>query len=185
MNTIDNIREQLGFPPFQKIDPNTQEIPELVEDGKSSKTGQATITAVLTAMYQQSRTNEGFNLMLNKDKNIPWSDNLFGNDAENVVERISQYVNESKTLIKSIIEDTGNTAWHTAANSLEGQVNFETFSKFFSGMRNDLLHYLPPALQLGTILNDSSFDDRTNKMEGPVSGFMHKIEKIFSEPQKA
>ena len=37
------------------------------------------------------------------------------------------------------------------------------------------------ALHLGKLLDNPNMDDRTNKMEGPVSSFMHKIENIFSE----
>jgi len=33
---------------------------------------------------------------------------------------------------------------------------------------------------MGDILNDDTLDDRTNKMEGPISNFMHSIENKFS-----
>jgi hypothetical protein len=42
------------------------------------------------------------------------------------------------------------------------------------------LIYLPGYLQIGQALRDETLDDRTNKMEGPVSGFMHSVEKVFS-----
>ena len=37
------------------------------------------------------------------------------------------------------------------------------------------------------LLEDNTMDDRMNKMEGPVSSFMHKIETIFTsrESQEA
>ncbi|MEO7924436.1 MAG: hypothetical protein ABIR30_12220 [Chitinophagaceae bacterium] len=47
--------------------------------------------------------------------------------------------------------------------------------------RHNILVYLPAALNLGDLLKDESLDDRTNKMEGPVSNFMHKIEDILSQ----
>jgi hypothetical protein len=40
--------------------------------------------------------------------------------------------------------------------------------------------HLPAAMQLGYLLNDNAMDDRTNKMEGPVSSFMHTIENKLS-----
>ena len=49
-----------------------------------------------------------------------------------------------------------------------------------SGQRHNILVYLPAALQLGDLLNDNAMDDRTNKMEGPVSNFMHNIENKLS-----
>jgi hypothetical protein len=36
-------------------------------------------------------------------------------------------------------------------------------------------------MKMGDILNDEALDDRTNKMEGPVSGFMHRIENQLSK----
>jgi hypothetical protein len=33
---------------------------------------------------------------------------------------------------------------------------------------------------MGDIVGDESLDDKTNKMEGPVSSLMHKIETSFS-----
>jgi hypothetical protein len=39
---------------------------------------------------------------------------------------------------------------------------------------------LPPALQMGDLLNDNTMDDRTNKMEGPISSMMHSIENKLS-----
>jgi hypothetical protein len=35
-------------------------------------------------------------------------------------------------------------------------------------------------MNFGDILHDETLDDRTNKMEGPISNFMHKIEDKLS-----
>jgi hypothetical protein len=35
-------------------------------------------------------------------------------------------------------------------------------------------------MQLGDLLKDDSLDDRTNKMEGPISNMMHNIENKLS-----
>jgi hypothetical protein len=37
---------------------------------------------------------------------------------------------------------------------------------------------------MGYLLGDESMDDRTNKMEGPISSFMHTIEDKFSGGSK-
>ena len=47
---------------------------------------------------------------------------------------------------------------------------------FMGNHRHNILVYLPAALQAGYLLDDNAIDDRTNKMEGPVSSFMHSIE---------
>jgi len=35
-------------------------------------------------------------------------------------------------------------------------------------------------MNFGGLLHDETMDDRTNKMEGPISNFIHKIEDKFS-----
>jgi hypothetical protein len=44
----------------------------------------------------------------------------------------------------------------------------------------DTLLYLPPSLDLGTIFKNNNLDDRTGKMEGPISSLMHSVEKAFN-----
>ena len=51
--------------------------------------------------------------------------------------------------------------------------------------RNNILPYLPAALQTGKLLNENTLDDRTNKMKGPVSNFVHSIESMLSGADKA
>lgn len=184
MNLIDKIRERLRFPPFIKIDPNTQQLPENAKKDTRQLSGQAIVSAVLTAIYQFSRTEEGFNHLLNKDKNIPWSVTLFGDEAESVINSIAAYSGADASIIKSNIEEAGDATWEISSHQLEGKVNYASFGKYISTIRNTVLDYLPPQLNLGEKLHDSSLDDRTNKMEGPVSGIMHRIEKFFSEPQE-
>ena len=48
------------------------------------------------------------------------------------------------------------------------------------GQRHNILLYLPAAMQMGDLLNDDTLDDRTNKMEGPISNFVHTIENKLS-----
>jgi hypothetical protein len=60
-------------------------------------------------------------------------------------------------------------------------VIIDAVMSFMSGQRDNILVFLPGPLQLGEMLHDDTLDDNTNKMEGPVSSLMHKIENIFSE----
>ena len=53
---------------------------------------------------------------------------------------------------------------------------------FFSNQRNNILLYLPATLNMGSLLNDDTLDDNTNKMEGPISSLMHSIGNAFSTP---
>ena len=53
---------------------------------------------------------------------------------------------------------------------------------FFSNQKNNILLYLPAALNMGDLLHDASLDDNTNKMEGPISSLMQSIGSAFSKP---
>ena len=48
------------------------------------------------------------------------------------------------------------------------------------GQRNNILPFLPAELQMGELLHDNTLDDRTNKMEGPVSSIIRAIGGGFS-----
>lgn len=180
MNLLEKIRDEMCYPPFTKIDPNTQELKGGFKgDDRQQRTGQATITAVLAGFYQLSRTQKGFKYLLNKDKNTGWAETLFGEEATAVVENIAQYGGASESEVNDDINEAGNSAWKVAAGNLEGHLDHVSFERLFNGIKTSLPHYLPAALQLGRKLHDSSMDDRTHKMDGPVSGLMHKIEGLF------
>jgi hypothetical protein len=55
----------------------------------------------------------------------------------------------------------------------------EAVKTFLIDQRNNILVYIPAGLQIGKVLHDNTIDDRTNKMEGPVSSNMHWLEKLF------
>ena len=54
---------------------------------------------------------------------------------------------------------------------------------FFSNQLKNILPYLPSALHVGDLLDDTTLDDNTNKMEGPISSLMHAIGSAFSTPE--
>mgnify|MGYP005830936863 CR=1 FL=1 len=55
---------------------------------------------------------------------------------------------------------------------------------YLSGQRDIILSYLPQPLQAGVFLKDDTLDDNTNKMGGPASGFLRKVENLFSDSEK-
>ena len=55
--------------------------------------------------------------------------------------------------------------------------------KFFSDQVTTFLPYLPANLHMGDALNDTTLDDNTHKMEGPISSLMHSIGNAFSTPE--
>jgi hypothetical protein len=55
----------------------------------------------------------------------------------------------------------------------------EKLRSFMNSQRHSILSHLPASMKMGDVLNEETFDDRTNKMEGPVSSFLHRIEDIL------
>jgi hypothetical protein len=51
---------------------------------------------------------------------------------------------------------------------------------FVAKNKPDTLLYLPPSLDLGTILKNNNLDDRTAKMESTIYNFMRNVEKEFN-----
>ena len=78
------------------------------------------------------------------------------------------------------MENIADEAVNNVRTSAGTKSSFEGLRTFMEGQRHNILVYLPPALKIGDILNDEAMDDRTNKMEGPVSGFMHvRVESLL------
>ncbi len=79
--------------------------------------------------------------------------------------------------MENIADDSVNTLKKSAGS----KPTVESVRTFMDYQRHHILVYLPAAMQMGDVLNDEALDDRTNKMEGPVSGFMHRVENLLSK----
>ena len=84
---------------------------------------------------------------------------------KHILQELEHIASESLRVIR---ENTGDNPSEVALH------------RFIQKNKGDTLLYLPPSLELGVILNNNNLDDRTGKMEGPVSSFMHRIEKTFN-----
>jgi hypothetical protein len=63
--------------------------------------------------------------------------------------------------------------------NIPAQTSDDAVRTFLIDQRNNILLYVPAELQIGKALHDNTIDDRTNKMEGPMSSHMHWLEKFF------
>lgn len=179
INIVEILQEAAGFDPLQKIDPNTQD----ADKSKMSNTdllGQAVIPAVLVGFYNYTRDEKKANQVLQKDLSSNWITEIFDENKKAISKRVADYagipVEEANIELKCIAELAVEKIRENISNTVHGN----DVKNFFTQQRNNILHYVPAALQVGDMLHDSTLDDRTNKMEGPVSNAMHKIEKIFA-----
>jgi len=178
-NILEIITKNLGYPALGKIDPNSQE-PKLPERSVEQKIAQAAIPAVLTAIYKYSRTTEGQNYL---SHDLSQSDDLLhniymGNENE-AFRKVAEYAGISEPEAESRMEKIADEAANIIRKAVD-KGGSEAVQKYMADQSHAILVNLPAALKMGDVLQDETIDDRTNKMEGPVSNLMHKIEKGFS-----
>ena len=180
INLLETIQQNLHYQPLQKVDPNTQEV--VVDDTtpNEERFSQATIPGAIIALYKFSTTENGAATLLQNDTKSDWPTIIFGETKMDFYEKICSYSNHP---MNSCVTKT-NEIFGAAVTAIKEKVapdnNIEAVKELLADQRSLVLPYLPPGLMLGEALNDNTLDDRTNKMEGPVSNLMHTIGNIFS-----
>ena len=181
-NIVESIQKNLGYPPLKKVDPNIQEVPEVAATPNimSESFAQAAIPATLVGLFVYVHSKEG-EFGVKSKTHANWIDTFFGRHSEEVVERVANYAGTDPGLTRNEMEKIAEEAIRIAHEKKgDGEIKL-----FFVNQRNTILSYLPAALQLGEVLDNDAFDDRTNKMHGPMSDHMHWLEKFFSSSGEA
>jgi hypothetical protein len=173
-NIIDTIQEKLGLGKIQKIDPNTQ---EPVHNEHSL--AQAAIPTVLLGLYKYGSTEIGADEILHRD-NEDWLSVFFGSNKQEAVHKVASYTGTEDNETANDMNRIAREAVHLLREEAPSNASPSQAKAYIQGQRSDILKRLPAELQIGDLLNDNTLDDRTNKMEGPMSNHMHFLEKLFS-----
>lgn len=182
INLLEAVQQNQGYPPLQKIDPNTQQV---VSDDKTPgehKFSQAAIPAVLTALYKYVQSDEGAEEFLRGVNSTDWVSKLFDENKKEAIQKISAYAKQSNQDPVATMNTIANEAVKVVKNNLPDNAGIKDVKQFFKSQQNHILLYLPAELNMGELLKDSTLDDKTNKMEGPVSSLMQNIGNAFSNP---
>lgn len=178
---MEEVQQALGIPPLQRVNPNTQDVDHTAAGtGAATLLQQAVVAAVLTAMYKLSRSNDGAEAILRENSSTNWVRLLYPAQTDVLVSRIAAYAAASPNSIEAEISSVASRIAEMAGRNAAQPLSADTISTYFKTNRNEILHILPAPLQLGSLLEDDTIDDSTHKMDGPVSGMMHAIEKVFS-----
>jgi hypothetical protein len=177
MNIIETVQKNLGYDALEKIDPNTQHTPKDVMGSKAL--AQAGIPAVLIGIYSRLELNPDISL-LDADQKSNMLENIFGKSTDAVLNRINDYSKLRDNLSGQELEHIAREAARVLREKIGADANPAAIRSFVAKNKPDALLYLPPSLELGTLLKNNNLDDRTGKMEGPVSSLMHKLEKSFN-----
>ncbi len=180
-NIIEAIQHKLGYPPLQKIDPNVQEVKENAVSTQEARLAQSAIPAVLAGLYRFTESDKGANYILAGGGRESFLETIFEKDKSKAVEKVAHYAGVSPEEAESSMEEIADEAVITIHQAIGEKHNSEKVKEYMSGQRHNILVHLPAAMQLGELLKDDSLDDRTNKMEGPISNLMHKIENSMSK----
>lgn len=181
VNLLEAIQIQMGYPALQKIDPNTQVVVEDSSTPNEDRFSQAAIPAVLTALYKYSRTDEGAENILLGNPSTVWTDVIFADNKESILQKIAAYSFYSQENAMMKMHSIAASAVSMIKEKLPENAASHDVKLFLTGQRNNILLYLPAVLQMGEMLHDNTLDDRTNKMEGPVSSMMRAIGSQFSD----
>lgn len=179
-NIVEIVQNDLGYPAIEKIDPNIQETKTNKSKSSREKVAQSAIPTVLAGFFSFTRSDKGCNYILAGGGPKNWLDVIFGDKKDAAVEKIAQYGGLSVEDAAIHMEDIAREVviiMHEAAGE---KPTAEKLRSYMNSQRHNILVYLPAALQLGDLLNDNGMDDRTNKMEGPISSLMHSIENKLS-----
>ncbi len=181
INLLQIVQENLGYLPLQKIDPNTQLVKVEVDEQehREQEFCQAAIPSVLIALSEFSQTDEGANSILHTELSSDWTAIIFGENSKKVINEIADYSAHTTNYTVSKL----NIIAKEAVRLVRQEVPSGTIADvkmLMADSRNDVFPFLPPSMHMGVLLNDNTIDDRTNKMEGPISSLMHAIGASFS-----
>lgn len=175
-NLIETIQQTLGYPVLKKIDPNKQEPKNEDETNAPHELGQAAIPAVLAGIYKLAQTKEGSNEILEVDPDAGALRMIFEENEGAVEDKIARYAGTSAEDARIAMQRIAAEAVKFVQEGVKNNPTPEKVKTFLGDQRHNILVYLPAAMQMGYLLGDNTLDDRTNKMEGPISNFLHKIE---------
>ncbi len=178
VNIVEEIQKRLGIPELQKIDPNTQEVKKTENVTAQNQLWQAAIPAVLFGLYKFSGDKNG-NAAIISGSLTNLVPSIFDKEKDDTIAHVAAYTGNTNEYASEKMEQVAHAAVSVIRENITDKKSDTAVSQFLLDQRNNILLYLPPDLQLGDVWNDNTIDDRTNKMEGPVSDSMHWLEKLF------
>jgi len=182
VNILEAVCQRLGYPALQKVDPNTQEVVKDKQLPAGHHFGQAAIPAILTGLYKYVQSDEGAKDILRENNSPGWADRIFGDNKGEVIKKITGYAQATGKDPETEMDLIAAGSVNVVRENLPVNAGIKDVKVFFSNQINHILLYLPAELQLGVLLQEETLDDKTNKMEGPVSSLVQNLGAVFSAP---
>lgn len=183
MNIVEIIQKNLGFEPLKKIDPNTQETAGVEMSMGNSALAQAGIPSILLGIYNKLEQEPEISWLDTDQSKTDLMETIFGKTGKTVVLQINQYAKLQDKHSDQQLEHIASEAMRVVKENIKDEKSENSIRSFVAKYKPETLLYLPAALQMGIILQNNNLDDRTAKMEGPLSSLMHSVEKTFNSSQ--
>lgn len=183
-NLIQTVQDNLGIQPLKKVDPNTQDVKANAATTVTAThtVEQAALPAVLAGLYKFSTTQQGAETILSGNSD-DWTGSIFSGNTSDIVQHIADYAEVSTEEAYQKMEWIAKEAVSVIRNNVKDQSAPDSVANYLFGERKEILTYLPAEVHAGDWLNDNTIDDRTNKMEGPMSNMMKKIANLFTSSE--
>src|SRR5205085_3526735 len=104
---------------------------------------------------------------------------IFGKNTQAVIDKVAAHTGNTTDYTADRMEIIAWEALHEIRNAITNESKGTKVKTFLADQRHNILVYLPASLHIGEVLRDDTIDDRTHKMEGPMSNHMHWLEKFF------
>ena len=182
INLLERVQQNIGYPSLQKMDPNSQKI---ILDDKTldeDKFSQAAIPTILIGLYRYVQSDEGAISLLHENDSFNWVSEIFSDNKGEVVKSVADYSALPYEIVLSNMNLIAEESIKVIKENLPVDTTIKQVKVFLNDQKNDILMYLPAALNIGVLLNNDTLDDNTNKMEGPISSLMQTIGSAFSTP---
>jgi len=181
INLLETVRQNLGYAPLHKIDPNTQDS-AWDKTPMENRFGQAGLPAVLTALYLCVQADECAGELLKDESPFNWVDKIFVDNTRPAIQIIADYSGQTYEETVSRLNVIANETVRVTRTQLPPTAGVKDVKAFFTNQKNNILLYLPVALHMGELLHNNTLDDNVNKMEGPISSLMKSIGNAFTNP---
>lgn len=184
MNIVEAIQARLGYSHIEKVDPNTNQVKNEDQMISMERLEHAATASMLAGFYKQATNDKDDDIPFKYSDGENWTSILFGDKANEAAAKVATFAYADSQTASFEMNKVGGAVMDLFSETSSDH-NANTFKDWIVNQRNNILPYLPPELHLGDdVLNDNTIDDRTHKMEGPISGLMHAIEKVFSSKQE-
>jgi hypothetical protein len=179
INIVEAVQSSMGISSVKKIDVNATHQSLTKHPEETDFAAQAATAAVLVGLYRYGKTDEGA-AMIAQSKQGNWLQSIFMNKEDVAAHQVALYSGITEDEARNLMTRVADEAIKVVHENAGDHPTKEKVKTYIASQRHNVLAYLPAELEMGKVLNDDTLDDRTNKMEGPVSSFLHWIENLMS-----